>query len=72
MIGEINQSNIYLLLPSKVSQIADMLVDYSNISLIDAIKLIYCSKTYKKLEKEDSKLWHLGPVDLYHELISEA
>lgn len=72
MIGEINQSNIHLLLPSKVSRMAEMLADDENISLTDAIKRIYLSETYRKLENEESKLWHLGPVDLYNDLTNET
>lgn len=71
MIGEINQNNLYLLLPSKVSRVADMIADEKGISLIDAIKNIYSSDTYKKLEKEETKMWHWGPVDLYNEIIHQ-
>ena len=70
MIGEIKQENLYLLLPSKVCWLADMLTEDKGISLIDAIKQIYASETYKQLEREETKLWHLGPVDLYTELES--
>lgn len=71
MIGEINQSNLYLLLPSKVSWLADMVTTNKGISLIDAIKQIYSSDTYKRLENEETKMWHWGPVDLYNEMISK-
>ena len=64
MIGEINQGNLHLLL-------ASMLVEYKGLSIIDAIKLIYSSKLYKKLKVESTKTWHLGPVALYQELESE-
>ena len=70
MIPTITQENLYLLLPSKVCWLADMLTEEKGVSLIDAIKLIYASDTYKQLEKEETKLWHLGPVDLYTELES--
>ena len=70
MIGEIRQENLYLLLPSKVCWLADMLTEEKGVSLIDAIKQIYASDTYKQLENEETKLWHLGPVDLYSELES--
>ena len=70
MIGEIKQENLYLLLPSKVCWLADMLTEEKGVSLIDAIKQIYASDTYKQLEREETKLWHLGPVDLYTELES--
>ena len=71
MIGEINQDNLHLLLPSKISWLASMLVEYKGMNIIDAIKLIYGSKLYKKLKVESTKTWHLGPVALYQELESE-
>lgn len=71
MIGEINQGNLYLLLPSKISWLASMLVEYKGMNITDAIKTIYRSKLYKKLKVESTKAWHLGPVDLYKELEAE-
>ena len=71
MIGEINQGNLHLLLPSKISWLASMLVEYKNMNLTDAIKTIYGSKLYKKLKVESTKMWHLGPVALYQELEAE-
>ena len=47
---------------------AAMLASEKNISITDAIKTIYTSNTYKKLETESTKLWHLGPVALMEEL----
>ncbi len=71
MIGEITQSNLYLILPSKVSRLADMLVEYKGMNIIDAIKQIYSSRLYQKLQVESTKMWHLGPVALYEELEKE-
>lgn len=71
MIGEINQDNLHLLLPSKVSWLASMLVEYKGMDITEAIKTIYSSKLYKKLKIESTKMWHLGPVDLYNELEKE-
>ena len=71
MIGEINQSNLHLLLPSKVSWLASMLVEYKGMNVTEAIKKIYCSKLSKKLNLESTKMWHLGPVALYQELEEE-
>lgn len=68
MIGEINQQNLYLLLPSKVSRLATMIQNQKHISLIEAIKKVYASDLYKQMEREESKLWHHGPVDLYNEM----
>lgn len=64
---DITQDNLYLLLPSKVSLMTEMLCDDTGISVVEATKLIYTSKTYQQLENEETKLWHLGPVALYEE-----
>lgn len=71
MIGEINQDNLHLLLPSKISWLASMLVEYKGMNITEAIKTIYGSKLYKKLKVENTKMWHLGPVALYQELETE-
>lgn len=63
----INQNNLYLLLPSKLSWMANMLAEDKGISIVDAIKQLYSSELYKKLEDEKTKKWHLGPVALYEE-----
>jgi chromatin segregation and condensation protein Rec8/ScpA/Scc1 (kleisin family) len=36
-----------------------------DIPVIDAIKLLYLSHLYEKLEIESTKLWHLSPLALY-------
>ena len=64
---EVNQNNLHLLLPSKVSWLADMLCKDRHISVIEAMRLIYSSKMYKQLEQESTKRWHEGPVALYQE-----
>ncbi len=46
-IPEINQGNLHLLLPSKVSWLASMLVEYKGLSIVDAIKKVYASNLYK-------------------------
>ena len=66
---EVNQKNLYLFLPSKLSWMAEMLVDDTGMDLVDALRKIYLSKTYKQLEQEKSKMWHLGPVALYENFI---
>jgi hypothetical protein len=68
MIGEVNQSNLYLLLPSKVAWMADMLSEDRNTSVVEAMRMIYSSDVYRKLEDETTKLWHLGPIALYQGL----
>lgn len=63
----VTQDNLYLFLPSKVSWMAEMLAEDENIDIVEAVSKIYASDVYKKLAKEETKLWHLGPVDLYRE-----
>ena len=67
---DINQDNLYLLLPSKVAWLADMLIEDKGISIVEAVKEIYLSDIYSQLEKESTKMWHLGPVALYQGLAS--
>lgn len=71
MKEKIDQSDLYMILPIKVSYLADMVSRDQGISLIDAIKKIYSSNTYKRLEREQSKAWTLGPTTLYYDLKQE-
>ena len=64
----VTQDNLYLFLPSKISWMAEMLSEEKNVSIADAVKEIYASDTYRRLETEETKLWHLGPVALYEEM----
>ena len=65
---DITQNNLYLILPSKVSRMAEMLAADCGKSIVDAVKDIYASSLYERLEQEHTKQWHLGPVALYQEL----
>ena len=67
----ITQDNLYLILPGKVSKMAVMYAEDFGVSIIEALKLIYDSETYRELEDESTKLWHLGPVALYEILLDE-
>ena len=53
---EITQSNLYLLLPSKVAWMAELLSEDENVSIVEAIKMIYSSDMYKRLEDESTKM----------------
>ena len=68
---DITQDNLYLLLPSKVSWMAGMLSEDTGASVVEAVRRIYYSDLYRKLEIEDTKLWHEGPVALYAEMSAE-
>ena len=66
---DITQDNLYLILPSKVSRMAEMMADDKGIGISDAVRRIYASDVYRRLEQESTKQWHLGPVALYQELL---
>lgn len=70
-MNPINQNNLHLLLPGKISWLIACLHDDYGLSLQDSLLRIYHSELYKKLSTESTKYWHLGPVDLYRELKSE-
>ena len=50
---------------------ASMLAEDKGISIVEAIKRLYSSAMYKKLQDESTKYWHLGPVALYEEFLAE-
>ena len=64
MINSITPEKLYLILPFKVSQLAFLLTQKLGISDREALVEIYGSETYRQLENEKTKLWHLGPVAL--------
>ena len=61
----ITPDQLYLILPYKVSQLSMLMAKNLGIPILDAIRTIYRSNTYKDLSKEETKLWHLGPVALF-------
>jgi len=72
MIPEITDKNLYLLLPGKVSAIVGRYVDENSINMLDGLRKFYNSMTYKDLEREHTKIWHLGPVALYQMFTDEG
>lgn len=67
----ITQQNLYLLLPSKMSWLANMLAEDRGITIVEAMKTLYTSSFYARLADESTKLWHLGPVALYEEYLAD-
>ncbi|MBR6177060.1 MAG: hypothetical protein IKQ70_04150 [Bacteroidales bacterium] len=61
----VTQDNLYLFLPSKTSRLAEIISEDNGVNIVNALKMVYNSDTYIRLENENSKLWHLGPVALY-------
>lgn len=66
---KITQDNVHLLLPSKVAQLANRLLQngYAK-SMADALTMVYTSPVYAKLEQEKTKYWWLGVNALYQEI----
>jgi len=62
---EVNQSNINLLLPAKVSGVGRIYAEEHGCSPLEGMRLFYASNLYRRLEREETKLWHLGVVALY-------
>jgi len=54
-----------------VPMIIQVIIEKKNITAIDAIKLLYTSVVYEKLEKEKTKVWHFSPLALYELLEME-
>ena len=48
-MSEITQQNLYLLLPFKVSWVADMLAEDEHISTIEAIRRVYSSIFFRNV-----------------------
>lgn len=69
---KITQDNLYLILPGKVSKMAVMYASEFGLTITEALKRIYSSATYRELEREESKLWQLGPVALYEMFLDNA
>ena len=68
---QIDQNTLHLLLPGKISWMVEYLQEDYGWTLQECLNRIYHSELYRKLADESTKYWHLGPVDLYEELISE-
>lgn len=69
---KITQDNVHLLLPSKVAQLADRLLQNGDAEdMVSAINMVYTSPVYAKLEQEKTKYWWLGLNALYHDIITQ-
>ena len=67
MRAKISQDNLYLILAGKASAVAAFIAEDEHLSPMEALTKFYASDTYRRLEQEDTKLWHYGPVALYQE-----
>ena len=69
---DINQDNIYLLLPGIVAGVARIYAEENGCSKMEAIRKVYASERYPRLADESTKLWHLAPVALYEEMLNQS
>lgn len=66
---KITQDNVHLLLPNKVAQLANRLLQNGEAKdIANALTMIYTSPIYAKLEQEKTKYWWLGINALYQEI----
>lgn len=66
---KITQDNVHLLLPSKVAQLVNRLLQNGVANdMATAINIVYSSPVYAKLEQEKTKYWWLGVNALYQEI----
>lgn len=62
---DITQDNLYLLLPGKMTTLAQFYAEDHGCSMLDALRKVYSSALYKSIATESTKLWHNGATDLY-------
>lgn len=65
MTIEVTQQNLHFFLPGKIANVASIIASEEHCSVLEAMQHFYASKTYQGLQKEETKLWHLGAVALY-------
>jgi hypothetical protein len=66
---KITQDNVHLLLPNKVAQLADRLLQNGEADdMATALSMVYSSPVYSKMERERTKYWWLGVNALFQEI----
>lgn len=64
---QVTQKNLYNLIPPKVAKITTMLRNDRNMAVKQALLTFYNSNAYKLLEREETKLWHASPAQIFAE-----
>lgn len=64
----ITQDNLYLLLPGKMTTLAQFYAEDHGCTMLEALRKIYSTSLYTRLTTESTKLWHAGATDLYKEI----
>lgn len=64
-LPEINQENVHIFIPLKVSKVVERESNEKGIDAKEALINFYNSKVYSILEKEDTKLWYEAANYIY-------
>ena len=67
---QVTQKNLYNLIPPKVAKITTMLRNDRNMAVKQALLTFYSSNAYKLLEREETKLWHASPAQIFAEYLT--
>ncbi|MBQ7395766.1 MAG: hypothetical protein IJW08_04425 [Lentisphaeria bacterium] len=69
---QVTQKNLYNLIPPKVAKITTMLRNDRNMAVKQALLTFYSSRAYRLLEREETKLWHASPAQIFAEHLATA
>ena len=64
---QVTQKNLYNLIPPKAAKITTMLRSSRNMAVKQALLTFYSSRAYRLLEREETKLWHASPAQIFAE-----
>ena len=64
---QVTQKNLYNLIPPKAAKITAMLRSSRNMAVKQALLTFYGSRAYRLLEREETKLWHASPAQIFAE-----
>jgi len=67
---QVTQKNLYNLIPPKAAKITTMLRSSRNMAVKQALLTFYTSRAYRLLEREETKLWHASPEQIFAEHLS--
>ena len=67
---QVTQKNLYNLIPPKAAKITTMLRNDRNMAVKQALLTFYSSQAYKLLEREETKLWHASPEQIFAEYLT--
>lgn len=66
-----NEGKFTCMMFTIVQTLCDSIKNYFNISYLEAMNLLYHSKLYKALEKEETKMWYYSNYDLFRMFLEE-